>query len=404
MAEATAIPARDTPAPIRVCHVIHSLGPGGAERSLVELARAAPAAGIALSVVSLVRAPDGRYGRSLRAAGAQVVQLGLPTRWDGRVFDRALAAARGLAPDVLHTHLKHADLAGSYVARRLRIPMVSTLHLIEATGTVPGRAKQRLATAVRRRSAALTIAVSDALRRWYVRTFAVPADRVVTVHNGVAAPPAVAADARAAARAALGVPPGHILVTMVGIMRSGKGHAELIDAARRFPEGTPVHLLLVGDGPLRRRLAAAATGVRCPVTFAGYRTDVPVLLAASDLVAHPARADALPTALIEALAAGRPVVAAAVGGIPEIVTPEAGRLVPPGDVAALAAEIGRLASDGEARRRLGAGARARFEQEFEVGTWARRLRRCYDDVLLAPQPGPRPGRDPARRGVDLEGR
>jgi glycosyltransferase involved in cell wall biosynthesis len=169
---------------------------------------------------------------------------------------------------------------------------------------------------------------------------------------------------------------------MVGIMRAGKGHAELIESARRIPDAARVHLLFVGDGPLRQRLVAAAAGLRCPVTFTGYRTDVPDLLAASDLVAHPARADALPTALIEALAAGRPVVAAAVGGIPEIVTPEAGRLVPPGDVVGLAAEIVRLAADGEARRRLGAGGRARFEREFEAGTWTRKLRRCYDDVLL----------------------
>jgi glycosyltransferase involved in cell wall biosynthesis len=386
----TAAPDRDTGGPIRVCHVIHSLGPGGAEQALHELAGAAPAAGLVLSVVSLVPAADDRYIRSLRAAGAQVVRLDLPSRWDARVFGRVLATVRRLAPDVLHTHLKHADLAGSYVTRRTRIPMVSTLHLIEAEGPAPGRAKQRLATAVRRRSAALTIAVSDALRSWYLRTFDVPAAGVVTVHNGIAAPPVRPVGELAAVRAGLGVSPGHVLVTMVGIMRAGKGHAELIESARRIPDGARVHILFVGDGPLRQRLVAAAAGLRCPVTFTGYRTDVPDLLAASDLVAHPAQTDALPTALIEALAAGRPVVAAAVGGIPEIVTPDAGRLVPPGDVAGLATEIVRLAADGEARRRLGAGGRARFEREFEAGTWTRKLRRCYDDVLLG-RAADRPG-------------
>jgi glycosyltransferase involved in cell wall biosynthesis len=382
-AGAMAPEARADSGQVRVCHMIHSLGPGGAEQALLELARVAPATGIALSVLSLVRTADDRYYRSLRAAGAEVVRLDLPTRWDGRVFGRALAAARRLAPDLVHTHLKHADLAGSYATRRMGIPMVSTLHLIEDGGSLPGRAKQRLAVAARRRSAALTIAVSEALRRWYVHTFAVPPARVMTIHNGIAAPSIpLSAGRRAAIRGELGVLPASTLVAMVGIMRAGKGHAQLIEAARRIPESARVHLLFVGDGPLRRQLTAAAAGLRCPVTFAGFRTDVPALLAASDLVAHPAHADALPTALIEALAVGRAVVATAVGGIPEIVTPEVGRLVRSADVAALAAEITGLAMDRDARRRLGAGARARFERQFEAGQWARRLRRCYDDVLL----------------------
>jgi glycosyltransferase involved in cell wall biosynthesis len=366
---------------IRVCHMIHSLGAGGAEQALLELARVAPDAGLTLSVLSLVRAPYGRYARDLHAAGAEVVELNLPARWDARVFAKSFAAACRLDPMVVHTHLKHADLAGSYVAQRLNVPMVSTLHVIEDAPTCRGRVKRRLAAEVRNRSASLTIAVSEALRRWYLRTFHVPPARVVTVHNGIAAPAAISPEHRGRVRAELSVPESKVLVAMVAIMRPGKGHAQLIEAARRIPDGSPVHLLLIGDGPLRRRLQAAAHGLPCPVTFTGFRTDVPALLAASDLVVHTPEADALPTALLEALATGRPVVATNVGGIGEIVTPESGRLVRPGDISALVRNIVELAADSEARRQLGTGARARFEQEFDAHLWASRLHGCYSEIL-----------------------
>lgn len=368
--------------PIRVCHVIHSLGAGGAEQALLELARVAPAAGLALSVLSLTRTTDEpRYAASLRAAGAEVVDLGLSSRWDARALLRATTEVRRLRPDVLHTHLKHADLVGSYASRRLRIPMVSTLHLIEKAPSGQGRLKRGLAAAARRRSAALTIAVSEALRSWYLETFGVPSDRVVTVHNGISPPPVLPAAERARVRRELGVSPDQVLVTMVGIMRPGKGHADLIEAVRRIPPAARLHLLIVGDGPLRQQLGTAARDVATAVTFTGFRTDVSTLLAASDLVAHPPHEDALPTALIEAIAAGLPVVATDVGGIPEIVTPDAGRLVRAGDVAALAAHIAEFAEDGDARRTFGAGARAHFEREFGARRWARRLRHRYEEVL-----------------------
>ncbi|HKG51181.1 MAG TPA: glycosyltransferase [Actinomycetales bacterium] len=366
---------------LQVCHVIHSLGAGGAERALVELSQSARAAGLAMSVLSLTRSADDRCSRHLIAAGARVVQLDLAGRWDPRGLGRAVEVVRTLRPDVVHTHLKHADLVGAHVSRRLGVPMVSTLHLIEDAPGLVGRGKRWAGVRSRERSAARTIAVSDALRRWYVGSFRVDPRRVVTVHNGVAAHPPATAQERAEVRGDLGAGPDAFVLAMVGIMRPGKGHQELIAAAGRLPQGSRAHLVLVGDGPLSGQLRSAARSLTCPVTFTGYREDVSRLLGGCDLVVHPTRFDALPTALIEALAAGRPVLASDVGGVPEIVTPDVGRRVPPGDVAALAQAITDLEADPEQRKRFGVAARARFEQEFEAGRWARRLRALYDHVL-----------------------
>ena len=372
--------------PLRACHVIHALGPGGAERSLVALAAAAEGVGLDMSVVALTAASDDRYVRRLASEGVEVVELDVRGRWDVRALSKAGGAVRELAPDVVHTHLKHADIVGGHAARRLGLPMISTLHLIEDAPTLPGRAKRRAGVQVRERSAALTIAVSDALRTWYVGSFRVIADRVVVVRNGVTPPPRLSSADRALLRERLGVRPDEVAVACVAIMRPGKGHHDLLQALARLPSGHPVHLVLVGDGPLLGQLQSVARDLSLPVTFAGFRDDVPAVLQATDMVVHPARFDALPTALIEALAAGRPVLATEVGGVPEIVTSEVGRLLPPGDVAALATGMKQMAEDPELRRTLGAAAHRRFESEFDAGRWAGRLRHCYERALAAASP------------------
>lgn len=372
-------------APLRVAHLIHRLEFGGAEALLVELGRVAYDLDLRLLVVSLTRVRDRRYLRQLEAAGADVLSLELPTRWDPRAFARAVPALAAWRPAVIHTHLKHADLVGAVAARRLGVPMVSTLHLIEDAPTPVGRLKRRAAAAARRSTAVRTIAVSDELRRWYVRTFPADPARVVTVHNGVPRPPEQSPAARARVRAEVGVPQTAVLAVQVGLLRPGKGHADLLAALRTVPPEIGLYVVLAGDGPLRAELEAAARLLPRPerVRFAGFRDDVPALVDAADLVVHPSHVDALPTALLQALAAGRPIVATRAGGIPEIVTPDVGVLVDPGDVPALSRALAELAGDPGRRAQLGAAATDRFMTHFDVYLWAQRLRRVYEEVLDA---------------------
>jgi glycosyltransferase involved in cell wall biosynthesis len=380
--------------PLRVCHLIHALGPGGAEHVLTDLAAAAPAAGLRLSVITMMAPGDPCYPKALRSAGVPVRSLGLRTRWDPRALPRAAAAVRRLRPDLLHTHLKHADLAGAFVRRRLGIPMISTLHLVEDDPTPLGLVKRWMAGQARMRMADRTLAVSDAVRRWYLD--ALPSDpaRVVTVRNGVTPPPPFEPGELARLRAELGVEAGQVMAVAVGLLRQGKGHADLVRAAAQVPRSARLSVVLVGDGPLRSELEAMAAAAGLPpgrLRFAGYRTDVAALLAAADLVVQPSHVDALPTTLIEALAAGRPAVASRTGGIVEIVTDETGILVPPGRPELLAHGLAALAGDRARRQRMGRAARRRFEQEFDAVRWAGRLRAVYDEVLAD---GGRPRRPP----------
>ncbi|MDP8977772.1 MAG: glycosyltransferase family 4 protein, partial [Actinomycetota bacterium] len=144
-----------------------------------------------MSVVSLVPPRDGDHVRELRDLGVPVRTLDLEGRWDPRGFARATAAVTALRPDVLHSHMKHADLVGARVAHRAGVPLVSTLHLVEDAVTPVGRVKRRLAARARMRAAAHTVTVSEALRRWYLATFGADPGRVSTVRNGVLPPAAL---------------------------------------------------------------------------------------------------------------------------------------------------------------------------------------------------------------------
>jgi len=173
---------------VRVCHLIHELGPGGAEHVLVDLARVARPAGIEMSVLSLMPLGGHRYPQVLRELGVPVASLDLPSRWDPRGLRRAVRLLREGPPDLLHSHLKHADLVAAFAAPRLGVPMVSTLHLVEDEVGLVARLKRDLGARARRHRAARTIAVSEALRRWYLGAFAVGPATVVTIPNGIPAP------------------------------------------------------------------------------------------------------------------------------------------------------------------------------------------------------------------------
>jgi glycosyltransferase involved in cell wall biosynthesis len=372
---------------LSIVHVIHSLGPGGAEHTLVDLAREAPEHGMDLNVVSLMPLGSNPYPRRLAELGAGVHSLGLSSRWDPRGLARGARLIGSLQPDVIHTHLKHADLVGAWAARRLGVPMASTLHLIENAPTALGRAKRSLAAQARLRMADRTIAVSNALRDWYVDAFPVDPNRVVCLPNGVAKPVPTSAASRDAIRRDLGIRPDALMATMVGIMRPDKGHEQLLDAVHAMSSASSIQFAMLGDGPLRDDLEHQAHRLQLGpdrIVFAGFREDVVEVLGASDLVVHPTLDDALPTALLHGLAAGLPILASNTGGIPEIVTRETGILVPPGDVAALVDGLERLVAQLPAPE-MAVAARARFDDEFDAKIWAARLRHLYEEIITESQ-------------------
>ncbi|MCW3029096.1 MAG: glycosyl transferase group 1 [Solirubrobacterales bacterium] len=382
------VPARSEP--LRVHILIDSLTWGGAEMLLGDLAAGAPAAGIELSVAYLRDADGNPAAARLRESGVEPQLVPVHRMLEAAAVPRLRAHLARVRPDVLHTHLSLADVLGTASARTLRLPALSTVHLVagEATGLPSdlaprGRARARLAAVVRRRAGSRVICVSEAARSAYLGQGWDTPERVVTVHNGIAR--SGRPGAGAPVRSQLGLAPDELIVTTVTVLRRGKGHDLVVEAVRRLlPRFPKLRLVVLGDGPAREEIRRLAAPLGETVLFTGHRDDVMALLDATDVLAHPTEMDAFPTALLEASAARVPILATAVGGIPEIVSDgETGLLLSaPASADSVTEALGRMLGDEQLRRRLADRAYERFLERFTAERWAGRLVGVYEEVLV----------------------
>jgi glycosyltransferase involved in cell wall biosynthesis len=289
---------------------------------------------------------------------------------------RALAATRRLLarhrPRIVHTHMAKAGLVGRAAALSLR-PRPLTVHTFHGhvlSGYFSGPVQRAFVILERQlaRRTDVLVAVSEQVRDELLDLgIGRPAQyRVIPVGLDLSAHLAVD-EPSGALRSRIGVRPDVPLVGVLGRLVPIKDHPTLFEAVARTPG---VHLAVVGDGERRAELEgrARALGVADRVHFTGWWSDVPAVLADLDVVALSSRNEGTPVALVEALAAGRPVVATDVGGVRSVVRDGVtGILVPPGDPARLAAGLSTLAHDPELRARMGAAGRAdvpaRFGQE-----------------------------------------
>jgi glycosyltransferase involved in cell wall biosynthesis len=197
-------------------------------------------------------------------------------------------------------------------------------------------------------------------------------------------------------RRELGIAADDLLVGMISALRPEKAHDIAIDAIAmlrdRFPQ---LRLLIAGQGPTSSELARRGAPLGDRVLLTGRRTDVMCVFDALDVCLHPSRIDAFPTTLIEALAASTPVLASAVGGIPEIIDDgRTGVLVPPPPQAAsVAGALAALLEDASRRRSLAAAGRREYEQRFRAGPWLEQTRALYDAVLSESGARRRPRRE-----------
>jgi glycosyltransferase involved in cell wall biosynthesis len=370
--------------PLRVLAVIDGLGFGGAEMLLAELAAAGPSAGFELQVAYLREKDGNPAAERLRAVGVEPVHLPIDGLLSRSSFRSVRAGIASLAPDVVHSQLGYSDLLAGAGASRLKIPAVSSMHVMEWEGDARDRFKLALFAWARRRWMARVVAVSAAGRRAYLARRWDRPERVTVVHNGVR--DSTVPGAGRAVRRELGIADDELVLTMLTVLRPGKGHAAAIAAIARLRElGRPVRLVVLGDGPSRHDIEALATPLGAAVVLAGHRDDVPAVLDATDVLLHPSEVDAFPTALLEAMAAATPIVATRVGGIPEIVDDGVtGVLIDaPATAASLVGAIEPLLADAGRRGALAAAGRRRFEEHFTAERWAARLRAVYDEVRSA---------------------
>jgi glycosyltransferase involved in cell wall biosynthesis len=295
---------------------------------------------------------------------------------------RAVRFAATLArrrPQVFHAHLSWplACKYGLAAAITARIPAVAATHQLVPPFKLTGRAlfQQRLLGS----SVDRQIAVSEDVAASLQELFGWPRHKITMVHNGISTPvQSVAQDTRLR-RQLLGN--NRAVVLVPARLDPLKGHQFLLEAAARVER---VHVVLAGDGPERGTLEALADrlGIAARVSFLGFREDMPLLFACADVVVLPSLAEGLPLAVLEAMAAGTPLVATAIGGTNEaVVDGVTGVLVPPRDAAALASAIEQVLADpAEARRRAHAAAE-RVAREFSADRMVASVEAIYEELL-----------------------
>ncbi len=348
--------------------------PGGTERQMTELVRRLDTGHFRVHVACFHR--SGAWLPRVLERAASVVEF--PIQGFGRpaTFGQMLAFARwcrreGIA--VVQTCDLYANIFGLPAAALAGVPVrIGSRRELNPDKSAGQIRLQRLAY----RAATKVVANSPAARQVLEAEGVAPAS-IAVIPNGVDPALFDGPDRRGPIRT----------VITVANLRAEKNHATLLDAlAALVPSRPDLRFQFVGDGPQRQALEAraAALGVTAQIAFLGHRDDVPALLGAADLFVLPSRSEAFPNGAIEAMAAGLPVVACAVGGLFDLIDDGVtGALVPPDDAAALASAIGGLTDDPARALALGRAARAVVRQRYSFDRMVGSFEDLYRSGLRA---------------------
>jgi glycosyltransferase involved in cell wall biosynthesis len=371
---------------MRVLHIQRVKGIGGSERHLLALLPALRDRGIDVRMCVLQVGDGDRFVREMRGTGVDVVVKRGGHDANPLLLAQLVSEIRAYRPDLVHTHLVHADVYGQLAARVARVTGLSSVH---GTPSFYLRQPYLAAGKLVGRLAARRIAISEHVASWLRSTGLAAPDRIRVVYYGIDPDPWTAASAdRGKARAAFGLVDGDVVVGIASRLIPGKGHDLLVDALGRARRECPeLKLLIAGEGTERAAIERAA--VRCgppgTVQVLGFLPDVPAFYAACDVVAFPTQpelSEGFGLAALEAMAGGKPVVASSVGSLPEVVDDGVtGVLFPASSADALASALVDLARDESWRFELGVAGEVRARRDFPLEAMVSRTIDVYEDLL-----------------------
>ncbi|HTL48437.1 MAG TPA: glycosyltransferase [Verrucomicrobiae bacterium] len=350
--------------PVRVLHVIWALDLGGAEQVVLNLVRHLHRDRFEPVVCCLNG--RGRFAGGLEEEGIKVIALHKAPRIDWGLVPKLTRLIRDEKIDLVHTHLFTAHLWGRMAAHRAHVPVLSTEHGMDVWRS----GWHHLLDSFLVRTNSRMIYVSDKVRDFYVRRVNGAAAKAVVLHNGIDVPRFAAAGNRETMRRSLGVAPETQVLGIVGRLSPEKAHEDFLKLVQTLlGQGKNVTGLIVGDGALKAQLMEKSRlmGLDKNIIFTGLRKDIPELYAAMDVFVLCSHREGFPMTVLEAMAAGVPVVCTDVGGIKECLEDgKDGFLVPPGDLGALAAKIALLIDDKALREKIVARAREKVAANFSV--------------------------------------
>lgn len=365
---------------MHIVQMINALRVGGAEKLIITFARSAQSRDVRLTVITLRdNAPDAK--RAVLETGAEVVEFHHRKMTAPGRFYRLVRFLQKEKVDIIHTHLTMANILGATSGWLAGIPVVTTLHNVNTQSEnhlIRGPLESWLLKHIVRQVIAVGYETAEAQQH------RLAGKEIIVIPNAVEITGEVPASQVASLRQELGVAPGAPLLLAVGRLEVQKGMEDLLKAFEQLLANYPqARLVVAGNGSMRdlldRKIQEA--GLRGKAQLLGLRDDIPVLLAACDFFVSASYWEGLPVSILEAMAAGKPVVATSVGDLPNVVLEGMGVLVPAHNPNALARAVGTYLSDPECAKSYGAAARRYISQEYNAARWVDRLLNIYSQVI-----------------------
>jgi glycosyltransferase involved in cell wall biosynthesis len=361
---------------IPILHLITELDTGGAQTALLRLLARLDRDRFFPTVACLYNG-DAPVAQQICSLDIPVTDLGMTTKWRWDAFWRLYCLLHRERPVILHTWMFHANIPGRVLGRLTRVPIVISS---ERTMGMESRWRywlNRITEPLNDRAVCVSQQVAD----FVVWQVGIPRQKTVVIPNGIALRDFEHLPTQQQARTALALSSDQMLIGTVARLDPVKRLDVLLRAMESLRD---VYAVIVGDGPERTRLETISgrSELAGRVHFAGQQDDVRAWLAAMDMFVLSSDWEGMPNAMLEAMAAGLPVIATAVGGTPEVVVDGVtGLLVPPRDPAALAEAIARLLRDPQLRRQMGQAGQERVKAQFNISTTIRRTEALYQQLI-----------------------
>jgi glycosyltransferase involved in cell wall biosynthesis len=366
----------------KVVHLVEDLEIGGLERVIASIALGLDRAKYEVEVWCLVR--GGEIAEELANKGVAVKVLGMDSYHNPLQVLALLHLIRKENAHILHTHGYFGNTFGRLAA------ILAKTHVIIAHVHTPYSSFKKRNIMMERFLSLFTdkiVCVSQAVKRFVVEVEGINEKKTSLIYNGVGEPRLFEMDSyEPVNRKSLGISDKDFVVITVASLTPHKGHRVLIDAARVVTKSYEnVRFLIAGDGPLRNELESYTkeAGLSSKVVFTGQRKDIATLLSLGDFFVLPSiEREGLGIALIEAMAAGLPVIGTRLGGIPEVIEDRVnGLLVAPGNAGELATAIEKLASDRSMKAKMGMNGKQLYELKFTADKMTWEIEFLYEDLL-----------------------
>lgn len=348
---------------MRILQVVPTSGAGGAEQIVLSLAKSLKENGSDVAVAS--PGSDPYLFQKLKESDIKAFPLATQDRkW--QIFEIA-KVIKTFRPDIIHSHMFDANLPSTLASLISRKPIILTIH---STVYELETWKRKLINALLSRCVSQVVAVSKAVAL-KLNSAGVPANKIICIYNGVDVSQFMG-DSKNKFRQELCIPDDSRLMGMVANLRPAKDHEMAIKAAAMVIKKVPkTHFMMVGDGVDKTAQALMRLreylGVSRNVHFLGFREDIPNVLKSLDLFVLASKVEGLPVSIIEAMAAGLPVVASNVGGIAELIEEGiTGFLVPPGDYNRLAEKIKVILQNPTLAKSMGIEGRKKILNNFSL--------------------------------------